>query len=76
MPIPNKLREARKLNNLTQEAVAKELGLTDTGQISKWEKGRGYPHVLTLFKLCVLYGVYPHQVYGEVLKNIKEKSKE
>lgn len=73
MPIPNKLREARRLNNLTQKDVAKAMGFKDPGRISNWEKGHSYPNVPHLFRLCVLYGVYPHQVYGEVLREIFEE---
>ncbi|QQR50104.1 helix-turn-helix transcriptional regulator [Candidatus Nomurabacteria bacterium] len=75
MPIPNKLREARKLNGLTQKDVATYLGFTDEGQVSKWEQGHYYPGTEYLFRLCVLYGVYPHQLYGEALREMRKRNR-
>lgn len=73
MPIPNKLREARKLNKLTQQEVAHMLGMQDAGQLSNWERGKHYPSMRYFLRLCVIYGVYPHQLYGEVLKEMREE---
>lgn len=71
--IPNKLREARKINGLTQKDVSKLMGFKDEGRLSRWERGYTYPSVEYLFRLCLIYGVYPHQMYGEVLRKMKEE---
>lgn len=50
------LKEARKKAKLTQEQVAKELGITRL-TVANWEDGRSYPDALELKKLLTLYGV-------------------
>jgi transcriptional regulator with XRE-family HTH domain len=70
-PIPNKLKECRKQAGLRQMDVANILGFHGIDRICKWEKGKTYPHLRNLFKLCKLYGVKPEHVYGELLQNIQ-----
>lgn len=62
--IPNRLREFRKLKNLKQTDVAEKLGFKSVDRISKWEKGRQYPHVTNLIQLASLYGVHAEELYG------------
>jgi transcriptional regulator with XRE-family HTH domain len=69
-PIPNTLRIERKRAGLTQRDVARKLGFASTDRICRWEKGQTFPHVLNLFKLCGLYHVLPHQLYGELFNRI------
>ena len=57
------IRYYRKLKGLTQWDVAKHLGHKDIIQISKWENGKFYPHVLTAIKLAELFGVSVNELY-------------
>lgn len=66
-PIPNTLRLVRKQAKMTQLEVARKLGFGSTDRICRWEKGRTFPHIVNLFKLCALYQVLPHQLYGDLL---------
>ena len=68
--IPNTLRETRKQMGLSQLAVAEKLGFASTDRISRWEKGLTFPHVVNLFKLCAIYKVAPHELYGELFSTI------
>ena len=61
--IQNNIRYYRKLKGLTQWDVARHLGHKDIIQISKWENGRFYPHVLTAIKLTKLLGVSVNDLY-------------
>ncbi len=46
----------RKINNLTQAALAEKLGITDRA-ISKWERGKGMPDVSIMLDLCGIFGI-------------------
>jgi transcriptional regulator with XRE-family HTH domain len=70
-PIFNSLRAARKNAGLLQLDVAKKLGFAGTDRISRWEKGSGCPHLVNLFKLSVLYGFYPHDLYPEFFREVQ-----
>ena len=51
-----RIRELRKLNNLTQTQLAKKLKTTqDT--ISLWELGKSYPDLESIVTLCKLVDV-------------------
>lgn len=64
--IQNSIRYYRKLKGLTQWDVARHLGHKDIIQISKWENGKFYPHVLTAIKLAELYGVHAEELYSNI----------
>ena len=51
------IRYYRKLKGLTQWDLAKKLGHKDIIQISKWENGKFYPHVLTAIEIAKLLEV-------------------
>lgn len=61
--IQNNLRHYRKLKGLTQWDVARHLGHKDIIQISKWENGKFYPHVLTAIKLAEFLGITMSELY-------------
>lgn len=48
--------DLRKKYGINQEALAKELGLTQTA-ISKWESGEAKPKIDTIKKLAKIFGV-------------------
>lgn len=50
-----KLAALRKQAGLSQRAVAKELGVTDSA-VNQWERGKTSPKINQLPKLAALYG--------------------
>lgn len=63
MEINNRIRELRKLNNLTQTDLAKKLKTTqDT--ISLWELGKSYPDVECIILLCKIFDVSADYLLG------------
>lgn len=61
--INKRLRELRKLNNLTQTQLAEKLQTTqDT--ISLWELGKSYPDVESIVALCKLFDVSADYLLG------------
>ena len=46
----------RKIQNLTQAALAEKLGITDRA-VSKWERGKGLPDVSIMLDLCEIFGI-------------------
>ncbi len=65
-PIQNNLRYFRKQNKLTQWDVANYLGFKSIDRISKWEKGKQYPHVTNLLQLAALFGVHAEDIYQDI----------
>ena len=64
--IADNLKKLRTESGLTQEAVAREIGLTRQA-ISSYESGRTQPPVDLLIRFAELYGVEPEDVlYGRV----------
>lgn len=61
--INKRIRELRKLNNLTQTQLAEKLNTTqDT--ISLWELGKSYPDIEYLVLLCKLFNVSSDYLVG------------
>ena len=61
--IGQNLKNFRKARNLTQEAVAKHLGISFQS-ISKWERNDGYPDITMLPVLAHYYGVTIDELIG------------
>lgn len=61
--IGNNLKKFRKERNLTQEEVAKHLGISFQS-ISKWERNDGYPDITMLPVLARYYGVTIDELVG------------
>lgn len=53
----------RKMNNLTQQDIAKRLGKS-VNAISNWELGNTSPPVDNLVDLCKIFDVTPNQIMG------------
>ena len=61
--INKRIRELRKLNNLTQTQLAKKLQTTqDT--ISLWELGKSYPDIESIILLCQLFDISADYLLG------------
>lgn len=56
LEIKDKLLELRKVNRLSQEALANKLGISRQA-ISKWESGSSFPDLENLVELSRLYEV-------------------
>ena len=61
--IGQNLKNFRKARNLTQEEVAKHLGISFQS-ISKWERNDGYPDITMLPTLAHYYGVTVDELIG------------
>lgn len=69
------LKTLRKQRNLTQEALADNLGVTFQA-ISKWERGEGYPDITTLPLISTFFNVSLDDLLGiNKAKNEAELSK-
>lgn len=73
----NKIAELRKEKGMTQEALAKELGVSNQA-VSKWESDQSCPDVLLLPQISDLFGITLDELFGrnytktETEKNISE----
>lgn len=62
--VATNLTELRKLNNLTQQEFADEIGFSDKS-ISKWERGLAIPTVDILVKIANFYGLTVNDLISE-----------
>ena len=56
MEFKDKLKTLRKLNNLTQEALANKIHVSRS-TIAKWEAGLGLPQRDSFLELCKVFNV-------------------
>lgn len=69
------IAELRKEKNMTQNDLARKLGVTDRA-ISKWENGRGMPDLSLLIPLCLELGISINELLsGERLNKKKYQAK-
>lgn len=54
MDFKNNFKRLREENNLTQEDIANEIGISRQS-VSKWENGVNEPDLETIEKLCVIF---------------------
>ena len=67
------LKKIRKENNLSQEQLADELGVSRQA-VSKWESGRGYPSIDSLKEIANYFSVTIDELLsGEKIISIAEK---
>ena len=61
--IGEKIKELRKLNNLSQTKLAEKLQTTqDT--ISLWELAKSYPDIEMVVKICILFNLSADYLLG------------
>ncbi len=72
MKLNNRLREKRKLLGLTQEQVAKHLGISAPA-VNKWEKGLSFPDITLLPMLARLLKTDPNTLlcFNEKLSDVE-----
>ena len=56
MKFADKLRELRKQEKLSQEALAAKIGVSRQA-VTKWETERGLPDIGNIMELSALFGV-------------------
>jgi transcriptional regulator with XRE-family HTH domain len=71
--IPNSLKKYRRIMGFSQEDVRRELKLSSTSIISKWERGLVMPSADNLLKLSVLYKTLANELYYELGKEIQHE---
>ena len=62
--IGNIIKELRKKNNLTQQNLADQLGVTYQA-VSKWENGKNIPDIAILKEISKLYNIDIKELLGE-----------
>ncbi len=63
MQLGNKILEYRKKQGITQEELAKEMGVS-IGAVSKWENNNSLPDILMLCALADFFGVSTDELLG------------
>jgi transcriptional regulator with XRE-family HTH domain len=71
----NELKTVRKQAGLRQIDVAQMLGHSSADRISHWEKGLAAPGLVNLFKLSLIYGLPPEQLYAGLHTAVAENLK-
>lgn len=66
----NGLRERRKDLGLSQQAVARALGLKDNTLISRWESGASLPSLPSAFRLSKIYRTPVDDLFRNLLSII------
>lgn len=66
--------EARKRANISQEAVAKQIGV-DQSAVSLWESGKTRPRAAVLLKLADLYECTVDELLNRPTNNAKAKER-
>ena len=72
--IKDKLRALRQQKNVTQEALAKHLGITPQS-VGKWERGEGFPDITLLPNIAIYFGVTVDELLSVDNARIEEKIK-
>lgn len=63
MTLGNKIAQLRRKHSLTQEALAKTLGVTNQA-VSKWESNQSCPDIALLPQIADLFGVTLDELFG------------
>lgn len=72
MNLSENLKQIRKDNNLSQEALAEMLGVSRQS-VSKWESGTAYPEMDKVLQICKLFNVNLDDLMNEDIKIAKER---
>ena len=72
MKLSENLKKIRKENNLSQEQLAEQLGVSRQA-VSKWESGQSYPEMDKVFNICKLYNYNIDELLNENVTSVKEE---
>jgi transcriptional regulator with XRE-family HTH domain len=71
--LENRLKSLRKEKGYIQRDIAELLDHSIEERVCNWEKGRAVPSIVNLFRLSVIYGLYPHELYPELFHHITQE---
>ena len=74
MKVAQKIREARNARNMTQTALADEMGVSYQA-VSNWERGNSMPDISKLEQLCNVLGITIYELLGTEEKQAETVSK-
>jgi transcriptional regulator with XRE-family HTH domain len=70
--LPNALRKHRKAAGLSQQVLAKLIGV-DPSWLSRWENGDTLPNLVSAIHLSILFGVPVNELFGDLVEVIREE---
>lgn len=71
MKLSENLKRIRKENNLSQEQLAEQLGVSRQS-VSKWESGQSYPEMDKVLLICKFYNFNMDELMNENVKEVNE----
>jgi len=63
--INNTIKENRERASISQQGLARELGLKSNNRISRWENGLAHPGTVNLIKIAKKLNVKPEDLYPD-----------
>jgi DNA-binding XRE family transcriptional regulator len=73
--VPNGLRKHRVAADLTQQQIARILGLKQHATVAQWESGSRLPSLITAFKLAAIHSVYVEALFFDLMDSIRQDIK-
>lgn len=71
MKLSDNLKIIRKGNNLSQEQLDEQLGVSRQA-VSKWESGQSYPEMDKVLLICKLFNYNIDELMNENIKEVEE----
>lgn len=72
--VPNKIREYRKAQGLTQTQLAHILGFKDKTWISHWESGNTLPNLVSAVRLSFFLNIPMNDLFDGLTERVKADS--
>ena len=75
MAIGKRIKDARQKNNITQESLAEQLGISRQ-TVSSWETGKSYPDIVSVIKMSDIFNISLDKMLKEdkkLVNNMQEK---
>lgn len=69
------LKKIRKYNNLSQEQLAEQLGVSRQS-VSKWESAQAYPEMDKVIQICKMFNLNIDELLNQNLQEVKETREE
>ena len=74
MNLSDNLKKIRKDNNLSQEDLAEELGVSRQS-VSKWESGQAYPEMDKVIQICKMFNVKLDDLLNDDISKVEKEQK-